>query len=140
MIPRANEIKAIQDVLESDGYADSKAMARAVLNAAYEQFEQRDWHLVAMNNDGNNIVYGLYGTEGAAHKALEKNDLGLFGRCGTFPVHSAARRREYITEAMKPKNSRPMCECGHIPETHALRGFDPGCTGCNCKAYVKKES
>lgn len=140
--PRQPEIKAIQDILESDAYPDSKSMARAVLAAAYEQFERRDWWLAAMDNDGNNLVYGLYGTEGAARKALEKNDLGLFGRCGVFPVHSATVRREFIADAMKvKKNVRPVCDrCDHNPESHGLIPGQPGCVGCNCQAYVKKES
>ncbi|WP_159795560.1 hypothetical protein [Puerhibacterium puerhi] len=118
------------------------AAARAVVSTSYELFAERDWHMVAMRNEGHNLVYGLYGTENAAKKALEKNELGLFGTCGVFPVQSAARRREFIKDAMKTKETRAVCaRCGHGADAHSVRKADPKCWGCSakCPGYVKPE-
>lgn len=139
---RKDEVSVIEEILTSDKYADSEKMAKAVLSAAYDLFQERDWHVAAMRNDGNNLVYGLFGTEGAAIKSLEKNDLGLFGTCGIIPVHSASQRRAYIKANLGATASRVLCvTCGHDAQAHNVRKADPACWGCDkrCPAFIKPE-
>ena len=138
---RKNELDPIVALLESDEFDSPEKMARAILQQAYESFEERDWWLVGMRNEGNNILYGLHGTEGAARKALEGNTLGLMGTCGVFEVHSAKARQAYVKEAMSPQPDKRFCKtCGHSWASHGVRRSNPGCVGkrCNCAEFEKE--
>jgi hypothetical protein len=141
---KKDEVSAVVELLTADGFDTPEQMARAVLNKAYELFEEREWHVIAMRNDGGNILFGPYGTENAAVKSLEKNDIGVFGQCAVFPVHSATRRREFIKEAMRPKETRVLCanpDCAHLAEAHGLRKSNTACSGrtCKCTELVRPE-
>src|SRR5690606_29217916 len=57
---KKDEVAAVVELLTADGFDTPEQMARAVLNKAYELFEEREWHVIAMRNDGGNILFGPY--------------------------------------------------------------------------------
>jgi hypothetical protein len=140
---RKDELTPIVEILQSEDYDSPEKMARAILQQAYESFSERDWWVVAMRNEGFNILYGLHGTEGAAQKALEKNELGLMGTCGVFEVHSAKARQAYVKEVMSLQPDKRFCKtCGHSWASHGVRKSNPGCVGkkCGCAQFEKEGS
>lgn len=140
-IPRKEELARIEKILTSEYFDNPNQMARALLKEAFSLYEEREWHVVAMRNGGFNLLYGPFGTANAAEKALEKNDLGVFGECGVFPVQSAAKRKEFITESAKPRGSIRECGfCGHSYVSHGIFRATEHCVGkgCTCKAFVKQ--
>lgn len=136
---RADELKPVLEILQSDKYDSPEKMGRAILQAAYESFAERDWHLVAMRMDGHNLLYGLYGTSNAAQKALENNDLALFGECAVFSMQSVEKRKTYLKEHLGKQPDKRFCRtCGHAAGGHGVYSNKPGCADrrCGCKAFV----
>lgn len=139
--PRAHEIDAIVEVLESEEFDNAKQAARRIFSTTMALLAERDWYVVAQRNTGMPAtLYGFFATESAAIKAIEQNSLGLLGgEVAIFPVKGLSARSQYLRdlEAELPRD----CEtCGHSQAAHeSPRARGQGCVviGCRCKTYVR---
>lgn len=148
---RGPEIDAMMQVLTDDQYADEKAMSKALLKAAFEQFLLREWWTVgvAPGESGKPVAfYGLGGSEGALRADITKT-LEVGGRAMMIPVSSLAdlaQRREALEEEW---GKSELCgRCKHREWSHGAvtgkggqpRGVPPCSVKCKCPGFVTEKA
>jgi hypothetical protein len=116
--PRADEVKSILEILESDAYADGPSMAKAVLKEAQQLLAMRDW--VALSHrfgDGQlGINWAPFPSEGDAVKAAEK--IALNGQFSVIRLNSSGALLANLTSSKR----KGWCQtegCGHADWMHA---------------------
>ncbi|QAY17737.1 hypothetical protein SEA_ASTEN_56 [Streptomyces phage Asten] len=139
--PRAQEVNAVVEVLESGEYDDAKSLAKALIKEVAQILAQRDGFALAHTwRDGTaGLNFGPFGTEGDAQKFGER----LGGVGGTAHVVKLSSPEVLIANQDGKKGWTPFClveGCGHAPFTHSMAGTSRGACmvdGCECSTYRK---
>lgn len=139
--PRAQEVNAVVELLESCEGDDPKAVAKALIKSVADILEMRDlWVLAHAWADGTRgLNYGPFGTEGDAKKFGERLG-GIGGTAYVVPLSSPA---VLLANQEGKKGWTPWCvvpECGHAPFTHSSEGTARGACmvpGCPCETYKR---
>lgn len=139
--PRAHEVDAIVELLESDEFDNAKQAARRIFSTAMALLAERDWYVIARRNQGlPPTIYGFFATEAAALKAIETNALGLLGgEVYVFKVEGLSARSKYLRE-LEAELPRDCETCRHAQGAHDVpRARVKGCVvvGCRCTEYVR---
>lgn len=139
--PRKAEIDAIVAVASAD-YKDAATAGRAILSEAFRLFTERSWWIVVNRlglEPGTPILWGVFGTETAAQRAIDANTLQTFGYAQTAKVTGIRERREQILERELELN--PTCtECGHWGLAHHERAGRCYVQECKCAHYERPPS
>ncbi|ANT41062.1 hypothetical protein BI024_gp58 [Streptomyces phage Nanodon] len=139
--PRAQEINAVVELLESDEFEDSKQAAKAIIKEVASILAMRDsFALAHIWQDGTaGLSYAPFGTEGDAKKFGER----LGGVGGTAHVVKLVSPEALIANQDGKAGWTPFClvdGCGHAPFTHSMAGTSRGACmvdGCECSTYRK---
>lgn len=143
--PRKHETEAIEALLESGEFDNATQMARKVMSVAFGLLAERDWYVVGSRLDGDDrspvTLYGLFATDAAAIKAVDKNTLGIFGTTGIFEVKGVSVRSDHLGE-LDDDLPKGCADCHHSEKAHDWpRRKVPGCAvaKCKCRVYVRPE-
>ncbi|AOQ27033.1 hypothetical protein SEA_GODPOWER_58 [Streptomyces phage Godpower] len=139
--PRAQEVNAVLEIMESDEFEDGKSMAKALIKEVAQILAQRDSFALAHTwQDGTaGLNFGPFGTEGDATKFGER----LGGVGGTAHVVKLSSPEVLIANQDGKKGWTPFClveGCGHAPFAHSMAGTSRGACmvdGCECSTYRK---
>ncbi|AKY03738.1 hypothetical protein AVT26_gp56 [Streptomyces phage Lannister] len=139
--PRAQEVNAVVEILESGEFDGPKDMAKALIKEVAQILAMRDGYALAHTwQDGTaGLNFGPFGTEGDAAKFGER----LGGVGGTAHVVKLASPEVLIANQDGKKGWTPFClveGCGHAPFAHSMAGTSRGACmvdGCECSTYRK---
>ena len=115
--PRANELAAVVEILESDEHEDPKAMAGAIVRRLGQLFEERDSYGVAIGlpTDDVEIPFGPFHNIGDAKKIVnEARARGLRAFVAPLLAPTRALRDDEESRASRCKN------CSHPKELHGI--------------------
>lgn len=111
--PRRNEVKAIVELLEDEGYETAEALATEILKRTYVLFGEREWFIWAHGDrDGQLLLYGPFAQQREAVKLATQAALGGENRVyRVFPPAPLARR-------LSESRTAGRCQCGHLAGLH----------------------
>lgn len=117
LTPRKDEIKAVVDVLESDGYDNADQMARAVIKVVAEALGQREWYAYAhrFKVGQTPMLWGPLSSD----KEVEKlaRTIGLDGDHRSMKMYSPAAIVERMSKDSEGA-SQFCASCGHPKGAH----------------------
>lgn len=142
--PRQGEVEAVASVAEGQ-HKDRAAGGRAILQEAFRLFCERSWWVIVNREDEKHapILWGVFGTEAAAQKAIENNTLQIGGYAHTWKIVGIRERRDQIDRVEATLNRAcsscqhwktfhhgsvgrcrvKCCDCGHYDEQPAESGL-----------------
>lgn len=132
--PRAAEVKAIVELLESSDFDSADDLAKAILKRTADLFAERDWYAwVWRENPGSflQLAWGPYSSENEAKKASAR--VGLRGQFMTLPLYSTAALTNRLASDHPPSQ---LCKgCNHQHVSHQHPKIQPKCAvrGCKCR-------
>lgn len=137
--PRKAEVEAVVSILESDEFDSPEHMAKAVLRAAAEQLQQRDWTALAhfWGSEPSGLNFGPFGSPSEAEAFAAKLAAGGEGR--VVKLTSPAG----VTDLIDGKKGADFCadeQCSHAAFMHLMDGTSRGkCAldGCRCRGWAK---
>lgn len=132
--PRANEVDPVVAILESDEYADAKAMAKAIIRQVATSLAERDWYVYTHRFGDLVVPWGPLASEAEVKKFAKT--LGLGGKGLGIKVYSSERVLEHI-EANATATLKLCGECSHVKGVHEHPKMGMACAvyGCHCKRY-----
>lgn len=137
LTPRKDEVKAIVELLEDDGFESADALAKEIIKRVGVLLEDRE--LVAwVHRFGPEAPYqlawGPFSSRSEAERLAKKTGVG--GENMILPMGSVSAIEERLKE--KPAGTA-LCTCGHSEVVHQHPGFRGRCVGargtCKCKKY-----
>ena len=128
--PRAEEVKAVQAILESEEYEDSKKMARAIVVAVAKELQRRSTLMVALQggSGGGAFPVGPFYDKRSAEKWANSAAQEGWPVLGISPFGAPARTVHANDEVPQ---SLATCACGHVGALHDKRW--------GCCVYVAKK-
>jgi hypothetical protein len=140
--PRAEEISAVVEILESGEYDSAADMAKPLIRAVADMLSMRDCiALVHTWSDGaRGLNFGPFGSEVEAKSFAGKLSIG-----GTGHLVKLYSPGTMLANAEGRKGWKGYCfhpQCGHAAFTHSARGTARGecqLTGCPCDKWQSGE-
>ena len=123
--PRKTEIEAVAKILDSDEYADARAMSRAIVAAVAAALLERE--LYAVQAVGEPIAWGPFWTPNEAERTWPKVSHGKPGRI-------------VIVKPWQDRGAEATgCKCGHQKAQHVAsktgKAQDCALPSCKCPTY-----
>lgn len=144
LTPRAAEVKAIVELLESEGYDSAEALAKDVIKRVGEIFAERDWYAYAYRLGGADGITVLWGPL-SSHNEMKKfaDRLALQGEDGIFKLASTAEMLRHVAESEGgvPNPAAQTClDCGHPGGAHLHERRVGKCQmdRCRCTSLITK--
>ncbi|UZJ23687.1 hypothetical protein RHODO2019_10755 [Rhodococcus antarcticus] len=136
LTPRADEVKAVVALLESDGYDSATALAKDIIRTVGEQLSEREMYAwVWRAQEGSyQLAWGPFSSEFEVRSMAKKAGLG--GDHMTLKLYSVGA----MTERLDAKAPSPMCAtCGHPhgAHEHPKQGGKCSIKKCTCKRDTK---
>lgn len=134
--PRGEEVKAVVDLLESDGFDSADKMAKAVIKEVADMLAMREWFALThiWENGSKGLNFGPYGSKAEVKKAAEAIGGGSYM---AIPLHSPGK----LQANYEGKKWKGYCQsCEHSPALHLADGSSRGKCGlsyCDCPKYQK---
>lgn len=134
LTPRKNEVAAIVELLEKDGYETAEALAKDVIKKVAELFSEREFYALAWREGptGLSLCWGPLTSDNEVTKFGEK--LALGGQAVSVKLGSVASMLE--CQASAEEGLSKLCTTCHHPHgTHRHEGKLGQCMvrGCKCK-------
>ena len=155
LTPRASEVKAIEELLESEDFDSSSELAKAILKLAAELLQDRESFVVGVHLwDSDWAVYGPYWSQPELNAALKLVQSENVVKVQNIIPATHAAPREHV-----PEHVDGCGRCNHPEEAHKDKGTrhpsgqyrpEGTCTvvtkdgnrkwRCECPAYVKPKT
>ena len=136
--PRKNEVAAVVELLEKEGYESADALAKDVIKKVAELFSEREFYALAWreNAAGLSLCWGPLTSDTEVTRFGEK--LALGGQAVSVKLGSVASMLERHASAEEGL-SKLCTSCRHPHGTHRHEGKLGQCMvrGCKCKYDLK---
>ncbi|XVV02792.1 hypothetical protein ACQPW3_36420 [Actinosynnema sp. CA-248983] len=138
--PRKDEVAAVVELLESDGYNSADALAKDVIKKVAELFADREFYAwVHRFGPGQlQLAWGPFTSDAEVVKFAKKAALG--GESMSLKLCSTGAFLERLGKNKTAPSERcANPACGHIHGAHEHPKFGGRCAirGCTCKQDVK---
>lgn len=139
LTPRKEEVKAVVELLESDGYDSADALAKDVIKRVAELFAEREWYAYAFRfGPGSQVIsWGPLPSETEVKRFADR--LGVEGEhlsVHLFSTAAALTRLEATSADVVGKDAILCPKCGHPNGTHRHEKKLGICQipACGCKS------
>lgn len=133
LTPRANEVKAVVELLESEDFDSADALAKAIIKRVADVFAYRDWHAWVWreNPEAFYLSWGPFPSETEAKRTSAR--VGLKGQHMILPLYSTAALVDRLAADAIP--SQFCSTCNHSLIGHEHPKIQPKCAvkGCSCR-------
>jgi hypothetical protein len=137
--PRKDEVKAVVELLESDGYDSADALAKDLIKRVADLFSEREWWAYAFRfGPGSQVLsWGPLSSETEVKRFAER--LSVEGEHLSVKLYSTAAaltRLEESAGAVLGKDATLCLNCGHPNGTHMHEKKIGICQlkGCGCRS------
>lgn len=138
LTPRAPEVKAIVDLLESDGYDSAEVLAKDIIKRVGELFAEREWFALAHRDKPGGLVlaWGPLSSDTEVQRFGKK--LALGGEAISVKLYSTAAILDRV-ESSSAGRAALCTGCHHPIFVHQHEKYGGKCAlrDCDCK-YLEK--
>jgi hypothetical protein len=138
LTPRRDEVKAVVELLESDGYDSADALAKDVIKRVADLFAEREWWAYAFRfGPGSQVLsWGPLSSETEVKRFAEKMGVGGEHLAVRLFSTTAALTRAEENQTSVGKDAALCPNCGHPNGTHMHERRVGICqlNGCKCQS------
>lgn len=133
--PRATEVKAIVELLESTEFDSDTALAKAILKRTGELFAEREWHawVYRESPDALYLTWGPFSSDNEAKRFAGKYVDMLKGQHMILPMSSTAELTARMATYKVPSHYCTTCTHSLISHEHPKKTPKCAVRGCKCK-------
>jgi hypothetical protein len=133
--PRADEVKAVVAIMESDEYESADLMAKAIIKQVAESFAERTFYawVYRESPDAFYLPFGPFTSDNEAKKFAGKYVDMLAGQHMILSLHSTKELTDRMATHVIPTHH---CQsCNHQLISHEHPKIQPKCAvrGCKCR-------